>query len=192
MDISDVLKCCFAVTETVWGSHCIAYDLPAVVTVYQKLANPPQDDIDDSSRVFFSTWYLNVPARGKIGSATCHCSWPFSVVDYIFSSPILFSSRCRWRVSFFAMAWLVFLQFLRTGLSVQHLPSYPAACSRRQVQKTNHELERYTECTPSRCRCNSWRHLGKLWVSNLSLAVANMSLAKLTNLRSRNIAFGEP
>ena len=53
MDISDVLKCCFAVTETVWGSHCIAYDLPAVVTVYQKLANPPQDDIDDSSSVFF-------------------------------------------------------------------------------------------------------------------------------------------
>lgn len=53
MDISDVLKCCFAVTETVWGSHCIAYDLPAVVTVYQKLADPPQDDIDDSSRVFF-------------------------------------------------------------------------------------------------------------------------------------------
>ena len=53
MDISDVLKCCFALTETVWGSHCIAYDLPAVVTVYQKLADPPQDDIDDSSRVFF-------------------------------------------------------------------------------------------------------------------------------------------
>lgn len=141
---------------------------------------------------FFFYVVLKRTSAGKNGSATCHCSWPFSVVDYIFSSPILFSSRCRWRVSFFAMAWLVFLQFLRAGLSVQHLPSYPAACSRRQIQKKNHELERYTECTPSWCRCNSWRHLGKLWVSNLSLAVANMSLAKLTNLRSRNIAFGEP
>lgn len=148
--------------------------------------------ISTTVHVFFFYVVLKRTSAGKNGSATCHCSWPFSVVDYIFSSPILFSSRCRWRVSFFAMAWLVFLQFLRTGLSVQHLPSYPAACSRRQIQKTNHELERYTECTPSWCRCNSWRHLGKLWVSNLSLAVANMSLAKLTNLRSRNIAFGEP
>ena len=82
-----MLKCCFAVTETVWGSHCIAYDLPAVVTVYQKLAIPPQDDIDDSSRGFFSMWYLNAPARGKNGSATCHCSWPFRVVDYHLLQP---------------------------------------------------------------------------------------------------------
>lgn len=88
MDISDVLKCCFAVTETVWGSHCIAYDLPAVVTVYQKLANPPQDDIDDSSRVFFLRGTLNAPARGKM--VPQHVTVPGHFVSSTTSSPAQF------------------------------------------------------------------------------------------------------
>lgn len=89
MDISDVLKCCFAVTETVWGSHCIAYDLPAVVTVYQKLANPPQDDIDDSSSVFFfyvvlkrtsgEKWFRNMSLFLAISCRRLHLLQPNSI-----------------------------------------------------------------------------------------------------------------